>query len=112
MPDASATEDLVLYETKDRIATITINRPDKLNALSNGVVAQLRDAMLRLQASDDMCAIVTAAGDRAFSVGADLQDPPRDPQLWECMPGVGVDVDKPLVAAVSGYCVGGAFCLV
>ena len=48
MPDASATEDLVLYETKDRIATITINRPDKLNALSNGVVAQLRDAMLRL----------------------------------------------------------------
>ncbi|MEC8137589.1 MAG: enoyl-CoA hydratase/isomerase family protein, partial [Pseudomonadota bacterium] len=112
MPDASATEDLVLYETKDRIATITINRPDKLNALSNGVVAQLRDAMLRLQASDDMCAIVTAAGDRAFSVGADLRDPPRDPQLWECMPGVGVDVDKPLVAAVSGYCVGGAFCLV
>ena len=99
MPDASATEDLVLYETKDRIATITINRPDKLNALSNGVVAQLQDAMLRLQASDDMCAIVTAAGDRAFSVGADLRDPPRDPQLWECMPGVGVDVDKPLVAA-------------
>ena len=112
MPDASATEDLVLYGTKDRIATITINRPDKLNALSNGVVAQLRDAMLRLQASDDMRAIVTAAGDRAFSVGADLRDPPRDPQLWECMPGVGVDVDKPLVAAVSGYCVGGAFCLV
>ena len=112
MPDASATEDLVLYASKDRIATITINRPDKLNALSNGVVAQLRDAMLRLQASDDMCAIVTAAGDRAFSVGADLRDPPRDPQLWECMPGVGVDVDKPLVAAVSGYCVGGAFCLV
>ena len=69
MPDASATEDLVLYETKDRIATITINRPDKLNALSNGVVAQLRDAMLRLQASDDMCAIVTAAGDRAFRSG-------------------------------------------
>jgi enoyl-CoA hydratase/carnithine racemase len=106
------TEPLVTYESNDRIATITINRADKMNALSNGVVAELRDAMLRLQQSDDMCAIVTAAGDKAFSVGADLKDPPRDPALWECMPGVGVDVDKPLVAAVSGYCVGGAFCLV
>ena len=63
--DATTTEDLVTYESKDRIATITINRPDKLNALSNGVVAQMRDAMLRLQQSDDMCAIVTAAGDRS-----------------------------------------------
>ena len=108
----TVTDCLVTYESNKRIATITINRPDKMNALSNGVVEQLREAMIRLQQSEDMCGIVTAAGDRAFSVGADLKDPPRDPQLWECMPGVGVDVDKPLVAAVSGYCVGGAFCLV
>ena len=110
--DAATSEELVTYESKDRIATITINRADKMNALSSGVVIQMRDAMIRLQQSDDMCAVITAAGDRAFSVGADLRDPPRDPALWECMPGVGVDVDKPLVAAVSGYCVGGAFCLV
>jgi enoyl-CoA hydratase len=110
--DATTSEKLVTYESKDQIATITINRADKMNALSSGVVVQMRDAMIRLQQSDDMCAIITAAGDRAFSVGADLRDPPRDPALWECMPGVGVDVDKPLVAAVSGYCVGGAFCLV
>jgi enoyl-CoA hydratase len=113
MPNDKATsEELVTYESKDHIATITINRADKMNALSSGVVVQMRDALIRLQQSDDMCAIITAAGDRAFSVGADLRDPPRDPALWECMPGVGVDVDKPLVAAVSGYCVGGAFCLV
>lgn len=110
--DAATSEELVTYESEDRIATITINRADKMNALSSGVVIQMRDAMIRLQQSDDMCAVITAAGDRAFSVGADLRDPPRDPALWECMPGVGVDVDKPLVAAVSGYCVGGAFCLV
>jgi enoyl-CoA hydratase len=84
--------DLVTYESKDGIATISINRPEKLNALSN--------------------AVVTSTGDRAFSVGADLRDPPRDPDLWECMPGVGVDVDKPLIAAVTGYCVGGAYVLV
>ena len=102
----------VTYESKDHIAQITINRPDKLNALSNGVVANLREAFHQLNASDDRVAIVTAAGERAFSAGADLRDPPRDLELWECMPGVGVDVDKPLIAAVSGYCVGGAYVLV
>ncbi|MCH9671442.1 MAG: enoyl-CoA hydratase/isomerase family protein, partial [Gammaproteobacteria bacterium] len=105
-------ESEVTYESKDRIATITINRADKMNALSNGVVADIRDAFIQLNESDDRVAIVTAAGERAFSAGADLRDPPRDPELWECMPGVGVDVDKPLIAAVSGYCVGGAYVLV
>jgi enoyl-CoA hydratase/carnithine racemase len=106
------TDELVTYDSKDGIATITINRPEKLNALSNAVVAGIRDAFMRLNESDDRCAIITGAGDRAFSVGADLKDPPRDPDLWECMPGVGIDVDKPLIAAVTGYCVGGAYVLV
>jgi enoyl-CoA hydratase/carnithine racemase len=104
--------DLVLYDSSDRIATITLNRPDKLNALSNGLVAELRDALIRFQASDDRVAILTAAGDRAFSAGADLRDPPRDPELWECMPGVGVPMTKPTIAVVAGHCVGGACCLV
>lgn len=106
------TDDVVTYEAHDRIATITINRPDKLNALTGDVVTGIRKALIQLNDSDDRCAIIRGAGDRAFSVGADLRDPPRDPALWECMPGVGVDVDKPLIAAVSGYCVGGAYCLV
>jgi enoyl-CoA hydratase len=105
-------ENLVTYESKNRIAIITINRPDKLNALSNGVVASLREAMVRYRDSDDQCAILSGAGDRAFSVGADIKDPPRDPDLWECVPGVGVDIDKPIIAAVAGYCVGGAYVLV
>ena len=105
-------EPVVSYTSEDRIARITIERPDQLNALSNAVVAELRDALRRLQDSDDRCGIVTGAGERAFSVGADLRDPPRDPELWECMPGVGVELDKPLIAAVSGYCVGGAYVLV
>ena len=105
-------DDLVTYESNDGIGIITINRADKLNALTGGVVAGIRNAMIQLNESDDRCAIVRGAGDRAFSVGADLKDPPRDPALWECMPGVGIDVDKPLIAAVSGYCIGGAYCLV
>ncbi len=103
---------VVTYESKDRVATITLNRPDKMNALSNQLVAELRQAFQRLQDSDDRAAELTAAGEKAFSVGADLKDPPRDPELWECMPGVGVMLDKPIVAAVHGYCVGGAYCLV
>jgi enoyl-CoA hydratase/carnithine racemase len=105
-------DDLVTYESKDGIAIITINRADKMNALSQAVVVGIRKAFIQLNESDDRVAILTAAGDRSFSVGADLKDPPRDPELWECMPGVGVDVDKPIIAAVAGYCVGGAFCLV
>ena len=104
--------DLVTYESNENIAVITINRPEKLNVLSNGVVADIRDALIRYVESGDRCAIITGAGDRAFSAGADLSDPPVDPELWECMPGVGVDVDKPIIAAVAGYCVGGAYVLV
>jgi len=104
--------DFVLYDSTDRIATITLNRPDKLNALSNALVAELRDALIHFEASDDRVAILTAAGERAFSAGADLRDPPRDPELWECMPGVGVAMTKPTIAVVAGHCVGGACCLV
>lgn len=103
---------LVLYDCAERVATITLNRPEKLNALSNALVTELRDALIHFQNSDDRVAVLTGAGERAFSAGADLRDPPRDPELWECMPGVGVPLSKPVIAAVAGHCVGGACCLV
>ncbi len=105
-------DDVVLYESNDHIATITINRPEKMNALSEQVVVELRDAFNRLEDSDDRVAILTSAGEKAFSVGADLKDPPIDPDLWEGVPNVGRDLDKPVIAAVAGYCVGGAYVLV
>ena len=70
------------------------------------------DAFIKYRDSDDQCAVLTSSGDKAFSVGADIKDPPTDPDLWECMPGVGVIIDKQVIAAVAGYCVGGAYCLV
>ena len=103
---------LVTYESAGRIAHIQLNRAEKLNALSNQLVLELRDQLEAFQASDDRVAIISAAGDKAFSVGADLKEPPRDPELWECMPGTGVFIDKPIIAAVHGYIVGGAYCLV
>ena len=101
--------DVVLYESSDRIATITINRPEKMNALNPAVAEALANAWRRFNDSDDRVAILTAAGEKAFSVGADLNDAP---EIWSFAPGVGVPVDKPVIAAVNGWCVGGAVVLV
>lgn len=102
--------EVVTYESKDGIATITINRPEALNALDEAVIQGLHRAWVRLQEGDDRCAILAAAGDRAFSVGADLKNPPAE--MWQGVPGVGVEVEKPIVAAVKGFCVGGAYVIV
>ena len=72
--------DLVAYESQDRIARIEIRRPDKLNAIDEDVVQGLRAAFRRFNESDDRVGLVMAEGDRAFSVGADIKSPPRE--LW------------------------------
>ena len=99
---------VLLYESRDHVATITINRPEKRNPLSHEVCVQLKEAWQRFNASDDRVAVLTGAGG-SFSVGADLVDLPK--AFWECVPGIGVPVEKPVVAAVSGWCVGGAVVL-
>ena len=99
----------VSYQSNGRIAVITIERPDKLNALNPAVGDGLAQAWRRLNDSDDRVAILTGAGEKAFTVGADLDDPP---EIWPFAPGVGVGVDKPIVAAVNGWCVGGGVVLV
>ena len=103
-------EEAISYRSEDRIATITIERPAKRNAINQAVVNGLEAAWHRFNAGDDRAAVITARGDDAFSVGADLQDVPKD--MWRCIPGAGVDVAKPIVSAVAGWCVGGGFILV
>ena len=95
----------VLYESRDRIAIITLNRPDKRNAINGAVVEGLVRAWQRLNSGDDRVAVFTATGDQSFTVGADLHDIPHD--LWRAVPGIGVEVEKPIVGAVSGWVVGG-----
>ncbi len=102
------TGELVTYQSVDGIAVITINRPDKLNALNEDVGRGLSAAWQRLNDSDDRVAILTGAG-RAFSVGADLDGAP---DIWPFAPGIGVEVEKPIIAAVDGWCIGGAAVLV
>jgi enoyl-CoA hydratase len=101
--------DLVLYESRDDIAVITLNRPEKLNALSVALGEELRAAWQRFQASGDRVAVLTGSGQKAFTAGADLDQPP---EIWRFTPGIGVHVDKPVIAAVNGWCVGGGVVLV
>src|SRR3972149_7640952 len=65
---------VVLFEKREPIALITINRPEAMNALSSEVQAGLRDAWQQVESDDDIrVAILTGIGDRAFSAGADLK---------------------------------------
>lgn len=100
----------ITYESANGVAVITINRPERMNRMDNAVMDGLHEAWKRLMASDeDRVALLTGAGDKAFCAGADLQNPPRG--LYHGIPGVGVAVDKPVVAAVAGWCIGGGMVL-
>jgi enoyl-CoA hydratase/carnithine racemase len=99
----------VTYESFDRIAVVTIDQPEKRNALSRQVVDELAQAWRRFGASGDRVAVLTATGDKAFTVGADLNDVPHD--LWRGVPGIGVEIHKPIVGAVAGWVVGGGLVL-
>ena len=102
--------DLVTYESNDRIALITINRADRMNALNEDVIVGLQQAWQRFENSEDRVAVPHAAGDRAWSVGADVKNPPTE--MWQGVPSVGATVSKPIIAAVHGWCIGGAYCIV
>ena len=102
--------EVVTYRSHDGVAVVTIDRPERMNRLDQAVVDGLHAAWARFMASDeDRAAVLTGAGEKAFCAGADLQNPPAG--LYPGIPGVGVDVDKPIVAAVAGWCVGGGMVL-
>lgn len=104
--------DAVTYESRDGIAVITINRPDRMNAIGPEVEAGLAKAWQRLADSpEDRVGILTGAGTKAFSAGKDMHSE-APPDYRSFTPGVGVVIDKPLIAAVSGWCIGGAIVLV
>lgn len=103
--------DVLTYESAADIATITINRPDKLNAINADVEVALAAAWHRFNDGSDRVAIITGAGTRAFSVGKDLSSH-AVPDYRRFLPGFDIKVKKPIIAAVNGWCVGGALTLV
>jgi|SRR5690625_1701344 len=91
----------------DGISIFTINRPERRNAISAQTAVDLQNAFQEFDKNNDQkVAIITGAGDKAFSAGADV-DTLESLELWRCLPGFGIDTEKPIIAVVSGWCVGG-----
>ncbi|MFZ0889741.1 MAG: enoyl-CoA hydratase-related protein [Candidatus Binataceae bacterium] len=110
-------DEIVRYELRDGISTITIDRPEARNALNRAVREGLWAAFRRFVDDDEaLVAILTATGDKVFCAGADLKEmsqtglavPPPDfvPQL-----GRNLITDKPVIAAVNGLAYAGGFAL-
>src|SRR4029077_1988073 len=95
---------VVTIEKRGPVSVIAINRPEKLNAINKAVAIELQRAFAAFDRSEQRVAILTGMGGRAFSPGADVTDLP---ELWRCVPTVGITTDKPIIAAVSGWCIGG-----
>ncbi|MGX7679005.1 enoyl-CoA hydratase/isomerase family protein [Jatrophihabitans sp. DSM 45814] len=102
--------DNVLYSVRESVAEITLNRPDKLNAISAAVHRDLLAALKTAGADQQIRSVVISGAGRAFCAGGDIRNPdadsgsvnPRDlaSAIW--------DMPKPVIAKVHGYCLGQA----
>ncbi len=106
----------LLYEEKDRVATVTVNRPDKLNAINREMFYELRDLFGLISSNEALRAVIlTGSGNKAFVAGADI------PELASLTPTQARDLSrlgqavmkgieecpKPVIAAVNGWALGG-----
>jgi enoyl-CoA hydratase len=110
------TYETLLVSVSDRIATVTVNRPDKLNALNEKCKLELKDVFSALKSNPDVDAVIlTGSGEKAFVAGADIAelaklDAKTGKELAESGQAI-FDViqhlGKPVIAAVNGYALGG-----
>jgi enoyl-CoA hydratase len=106
-------DSLVLVEREGAIAVVLLNRPDQLNALSDELMEELVSALTELDRDEGVRAIVLGGSERAFAAGADIGELAqvsaidlyyqRRIERWDAIRGLWT----PLIAAVSGYCLGG-----
>ena len=109
----------VLYEVEGRIARITLNRPEVLNALNRQMIDDLRQTVLRFNDDDEAWVAIVAGAGRAFCAGRDLKERAEDnasgrqPKAEESMYGDSLSMwpaaRKPMIAAVNGYALAGGW---
>ena len=112
----------ILYDKQDTIAYLTLNRPERLNALNAALLAEFREALDVVEADPDIRAVILTGAGRAFSAGFDINREPGDSDPQEMQPDVWrghlkshIDtfmqvwnLSKPVIAAVNGYALAGA----
>ena len=106
----------LLVDSKDRIATLTINRPKQLNALSRAVLEELDRAMSALETDAAVGAVIlTGSGDKAFVAGSDIKEmaafSPSEAHAYSLRGQAVLDridcMSKPVIAALNGFALGG-----
>ncbi|MEU6577273.1 enoyl-CoA hydratase/isomerase family protein [Streptomyces sp. NPDC046805] len=95
------------YESIDGVAVLTIDRPNKKNALSRAMAESLAQAWIKFDEGNDRVALLKGAG-ADFTAGIDVGDAPAEPS-WA--PNLGVATSKPIIVAIDGWCIGAGMML-
>jgi enoyl-CoA hydratase len=109
----STTYETILVETHERVGLVRINRPKARNALNSAVLHELNDALEIFDTNPGIGAIVVTGDDQAFAAGADIKEmadsTPVDMLIRSHIPQFDRirNIHKPIIAAVSGWCLGG-----
>jgi enoyl-CoA hydratase len=106
----------ILYEVKDRLAFVTVNRPAVLNALNDATVGELTDVFIKIKQDPSVGAVIlTGAGEKAFVAGADINELSKRDVLTGkefalrgqmCL-NIIENLGKPVIAAINGFALGG-----
>ena len=103
----------ILVETRGKVGLITLNRPESFNALDTILLTELMDALRSFDADDTIGAMVVAGSDKFFCAGADIKQM-AEASVVEMIKGDHIDIfdqimniKKPVIGAVSGWCLGG-----
>lgn len=105
----------ILIETKGKVGVITFNRPKALNALNSALITELNNALSAYQANPEIGAIILTGSEKAFAAGADIRE--MKDKTFEQVTSQNFlhdwdyinKITKPLIAAVSGFALGGGF---
>lgn len=116
-PDVPGPYQLLLVERRDACVLVTLNRPEKLNALNNAIRTELSSALLQLEKDDSVQVVILTGAGRAFSAGMDLGEfgQPSDEAGRDSEGGhlnvysIVENFPKPIIAAINGFAVTGGF---
>jgi enoyl-CoA hydratase len=105
----------ILYAKEGGIALLTLNRPEKLNAINRKMREELIEALQDAGQDDQTRVVILTGGMKVFCAGADLIDPPVPVRLWDKLSPKRTysyyhlieDMGKPVIAAIAGYCLAG-----